>query len=194
MSKTTETWQDARVKRMASSLIIAGRVCFWVQLVFLIAVALLGGYVLKVMGGGGAGLGNILSFLGLALPLFTTLWCRHYASLGKKLDGYDRKPGPARIRRSLWIGIIAGGAGTVVTMLSLFGAASSLMLTMLANPQVGVPVAQVTTPGAPYQISAVDAVSLMALLLTQAAEMMVVAVSLYLAYLLSKCVRTAPAA
>ncbi len=189
MAKTVSDWKEDRIESFAASLERFGRAGFWVQLVLLIAIALLGGYVLKVVGGRAA-LGNMLSFLGLALPLFTTLWCRRYAALGHALKVALTKPAPVAVRRSLWVGVWAGTAGVVVTLLSLLGAASGLMMTLLANPQVGVAVATITPGGADYQISAVDALSLMALLLTQTAELMVVAMSLRLVFLFGRAVRT----
>ena len=193
MSETEDLWQDGRVAGLASSLMLFGRIGFWVQLVLLIAVFLLGGYVIMAVGGR-AGFGNILSFLGLALPLFTTLWCRRYTGLGQALAEGSARPKPASIRRSLWIGIWASSVGVVVTLISLLGAASTLLLTLLSNPQIGLAVTTVTPGAGSYQISAVDAVSLMALLLTQTAELMVVAISLRLVFLLAACLRTGPRA
>ncbi|WP_172329645.1 DUF3611 family protein [Mangrovicoccus sp. HB161399] len=189
MTKTIAAWNDARTKGLAAALMRFGKIGFWIQLVLLIAIALLGGYVLKVAGGRAA-LGNILSFLGLVLPLFTTLWCRRYAALGKALSGGADTPSPAMVGRSLWVGVWAGAAGVVVTLISLLGAASGLMVTLLANPQVGVAVATISPGGADYQISAVDALSLMSLLLTQTAELMVVAMSLRLVFLFARSIRT----
>ena len=53
---------------------------------------------------------------------------------------------------------------------------------MLANPQVGIQVSP-TTGASAYTISAIDAVSLMALVLTLASELLVVAISLRIVFL-----------
>lgn len=178
-----------QARRVSSALTTLGVLGFWVQLVFLIAVVILGGYVLRVVGGS-AGTGNVLSLLGLALPVFTTIWCRRYAAFGRALAGSVEAPSPAQLRRALWIGVWAGVAGTVVAILSLFGAASALLVTMLANPQVGIQVSPTDTGVSPYTISAIDAVSIMALLLMLTAELLVVTISLRLVFIFDRAVRS----
>ena len=91
-------------------------------------------------------------------------------------------PGPDTIRSRAWVGVWAGALGTLVSLLSLFGAASALLVTMLANPQVGIQVSPATGASS-YTVSAIDAVSLMALVLTLASELLVVAISLRLVFL-----------
>jgi hypothetical protein len=161
-----------------------GRIGFWVQLVFLIIVALLGLYVLGIVGTRARAV-SILAFLGLAVPLFTTWWCWRYARLGQRLgDDYDAV-GSASTSRSAWIGVWAGVIGVVVSLLLLFGAASALLIVMLANPQVGIQVSPVSGAASAYTISAVDAVSIMCLLLNLTAELLVIALSLRLVFLIT---------
>lgn len=153
------------------------------QFVFLIAVAILGIYTFSVIGGR-AGAGNLLAFLGLALPLFTTWWCWRYRQFGRRLAADPAAGGGAA--RMAWIGVWAGTAGVVVSLLSLFGAASALLFVMLANPQVGIQVSPANAGVSAYTVSAVDAVSIMSLLLTLAAELLVVAISLRLVFLATR--------
>ena len=54
------------------------------QFVFLIVVAMLGVCVFAITGAR-ARTGNILAFLGLAIPLFTAFWCWRYAKLRRTL-------------------------------------------------------------------------------------------------------------
>lgn len=174
--------------RLARSFRVLGLTGFWIQFVFLIVVALLGFYTVGVVGGR-AGAGNLLAFLGLALPVFTTIWCWRYARLGRALDESAAAVPPARPLRAAWIGVWAGTLGAAVALLSLFGAASALLVVMLANPQVGIQVSPATGGVSAYTVSAVDAVSIMALLLTLTAELLVVAISLRLVFLVARAPR-----
>lgn len=177
-------WVEDKRSGVAKSLKLFGSIGFWVQLVFLIVVLLLGGYTLTVGGSGNrATLGNMLAFLVLALPVFTTYWCRRYEQTGKQMAGGSDKPAPQSLKRTLWIGVWAGTIGAAASLLSLFGAASALLFTMLANPQVGIQVSPATGAATSYTISAIDAVSIMSLLLTLTAELLVVFISLRLFFL-----------
>lgn len=188
MSDPAPTSSAQSAARMSRAFLAFGRIGFWVQFVFLIIVAILGLYVFTITGAR-ARTGNVLAFLGLIVPVFTTFWCWRYSQVGRKLalDAGDVAPGtPAR---TAWIGVWAGAFGVVVSILSLFGAASALLIVMLANPQVGIQVSPVAAGASAYTISAVDAVSIMSLLLTLTAELLVVAISLRLVFLVASLAR-----
>jgi hypothetical protein len=185
-------WTDETKRRIGRVFLRLGLVGFWIQFVFLIAMAVLGFYTFRFFGAE-AGAGNLLAFLGLLLPVLTTAWCWHYARLGRSLDGPSGAT-PARLTRVAWIGVWVATLGTAVALASLFGAASSLLVTMLANPQVGIQVSPVTQGASAYTVSAVDAVSMMALLLTLAGELLVVAISLRLVFVLLNAGRPTVAA
>lgn len=172
----------AGADRVARAFRILGQIGFWVQFVLLIAIALLGVYAFAVVGGR-AGTGNVLAFLGLALPIFTTYWCWRYVRIGHAMviGGMS----PAEPSRAAWIGVWAGAAGCVVALLSLFGAGFALLLVMMSNPQIGVQISPATPATSSYTISAVDAVSIMSLLLTLTAELLIVALSLRLVFLIA---------
>ncbi|MEE4121309.1 MAG: DUF3611 family protein [Paracoccaceae bacterium] len=171
---------------LARAFLMLGRIGFWVQFVLLIAVVLLGIWTFSVTGAP-AGAANILAFLGLALPLFTTFWCWRYAQLGRTLGGSGTpRAAPAR---AAWIGVWAGTAGVVVSVLSLFGAAFALVMVMLANPQVGIQISPATAGASAYTVSAVDALSILSLLLMLTAELLVVAISLRLVFLIASTAR-----
>lgn len=166
--------------RIARAFLLLGRTGFWVQFVLLIAVVLLGIWTFSVTGAR-AGAANVLAFLGLALPLFTTFWCWRYAQIGRAMAASGTPP--AAPARAAWIGVWAGTAGVVVSVLSLFGAAFALVLVMLANPQVGIQISPATAGASAYTVSAVDALSILSLLLMLTAELLVVAISLRLVFL-----------
>lgn len=174
--------------RIARAFLILGRTGFWVQFVFLIAVAILGIWTFSIVGSR-AGLGNILAFLGLVLPVFTTWWCWRYAQIGRAMAATGSDVSPNKQARTAWIGVWAGTFGVVVTVMSLFGAATTLLVVMLANPQVGIQISPATGGATAYTVSAVDAVSIMSLLLTLTAELLVVAISLRLVFLIASTAR-----
>ena len=127
--------------RLARAFFVLGRTGFWVQFVLLIAVMLLGIWTFSVAGGR-AGAANLIAFLGLALPLFTTFWCWRYAQLGRAMT--EGEAAPHAPERTAWIGVWAGTAGVDVSVLSLFGSAFALVLVMLANPQIGIQISPAT--------------------------------------------------
>jgi hypothetical protein len=162
-----------------------GAAGFWVQFVFLVIAVLLGIYTLSIGSTNGAGLDNILSFMVLALPAFTTFWCRRYAVIGRDWQR-GSAPTPPALRRTLWIGIWVAVVGMIASLVSLFGAASAMLVSLLANPQVGLQLSPALGEATPYTVSAIDAVSIMSLLLTLTAEILVIALSLRLVFLLAK--------
>jgi hypothetical protein len=186
------TWTTRPPKSVARGFAKLGMIGFWVQLVFLIAVGVLGIYTFAITGSR-PGLGGLLAFLGLVLPAFTTFWCWRYARLGRDLETENPGPKPASLHRAAWIGVWVGTVGSVATLLSMFGAASTLLVTMLSNPQIGIQVSPAQGVTA-YTVSAIDAVSLMALLLTLTAELLVVAISLRLAFFVTAACRPVAAA
>lgn len=187
MSKTITSWAEDQTEGVSGALLRFGHFGFWLQLVFLVIVVLLGGYVIRIVRGG-VGLENILALTGLVLPIFTTFWCRVYIKLGRAM-AQPEKPSPARVRNRVWVGFWAGTLGVTVSMISLFGAASALLVTMLANPQVGIQVSPATGGASSYTVSAIDAVSIFALLLTQTSELLVAAISLRLVFLIGRAIR-----
>jgi hypothetical protein len=158
-------WTPDSAARVARAFRTLGLLGFWIQFVFLARAA------------------NILAFLGLVLPLFTTFWCWRYTRLGRALP--QAPTPPSGLSRSAWIGVWAGTAGTVVSVLSLFGAAFALVLVMLARPQVGVLISPASEGASAYTVSAVDALSILSLLLMLAAELIVVAFSLRLVFVIA---------
>jgi hypothetical protein len=176
-------------ERLARAFLALGRIGFWVQFIFLIVVVILGLYVFAITGSR-ARIGNMLAFLGLALPVFTTWWCWHYAQFGRRLGERDDPAPLGAAARKAWIGVWAGSLGVVVSLLSLFGAASALLIVMLANPQVGIQISPASGAAAAYTVSAVDALSIMSLLLTLTAEILVVVLSLRLVFLVAAAARS----
>ena len=172
--------------RIARAFILLGLTGFWVQFVLLVAVVLLGIWTFSITGAR-AGAANVLAFLGLALPLFTTFWCWRYARLGRAMDGsHVQSATPAR---AAWVRVWAGSAGVVVSVLSLFGAAFALAMVMLANPQVGIQISPATDGASAYSVSALDALSILSLLLMLSAELLVVAISPRLVLLIASAAR-----
>lgn len=163
-----------------------GRIGFWLQLIPLIVVLFLAVYVVRFGGGGQAtrylDLGNIVSFLALALPVFTTLWFRGYVGLGRRLQGDPTPPDRGGLERRVWIGLWAGATGTVLSLLMLYGAVSNLLYVLVTAPQVGIMISPATGDSESLSVSAIDAVSLLSLLITLTTELVVIALSLWLVF------------
>lgn len=175
-------WIEKRVSGLGSSLERLGHLAFWLQVVALVAVVILGGYAFIQTGGDRASTTNVLAFVAMLLPAFTTYWVYRYTLTGREIRLGGSRPSVAGLTRQLWIGIGAGMAGTVAALISLFGAASSLLFTMLANPQIGIQLAAAPGTPAAYTVSAFDAVSIVALLFMLTAELVVIFVSMRLLF------------
>jgi len=130
----------------------------------------------------GIELSNYLSYGSLLIMVFTTIWFLRYPSIANQIIDTARRPRRASVERTLWVGVWASSLGIVFSMILLFGAAWRLLFTLLANPQTGVIIAP-GPGGDPVQsISAIDAVSLTALLIILVAELLVLSFSIWLLF------------
>ena len=183
---TTAEWQPKNPARLAGQFSWLGWIGFWTQLVLIaIPIALLI-YVLVVSSPEsvqrkGIDLGNYLSYGSLVVMAFTTFWLFRYTRVAKQIEDPELRPTQASVQRTLWVGLWAGFLGVFFSMLLMTSAVGRIFFVLMATPQTGVPLA--TVGGDPSStLSAIDAVSLSALLLTLTAELMVLAFSLWLLF------------
>ncbi len=183
---TTAEWQPKNPARLAGQFSWLGWIGFWTQLVLIaIPIALLI-YVLVVSSPEsvqrkGINLGNYLSYGSLVVMAFTTFWLFRYTRVAKRIEDPELRPTQASVQRTLWVGLWAGFLGVFFSMLLMMSAVGRIFFVLMATPQTGVPLA--TVGGDPSStLSAIDAVSLSALLLTLTAELMVLAFSLWLLF------------
>ena len=177
---------DAERGGLARHFVRVGRIGFWLQLILLIVVLFLAVSVVRFGGSGQAArylsLGNVVSFLALALPVFTTVWFRHYVGLGRQMEVSATPPSLRKLERRAWIGVSAGAIGAVLSLLMLFGAISNLLYVLITAPQVGLMISPATSGDGGLSVSAIDAVSLLSLLITLTTELVVIALSLWLVF------------
>lgn len=181
-----ETWRPSNPEKLARQFTRIGWVGFWLQLVMMMIPFLLLIYVLFVSSPGsaqrkGIDLSNYLTYIGLIEMAFTTFWFYRYTRVGQKIADPGTRPSLAAVARTLWIGLGASMIGILFSMVLMTSAVGRFLLILLATPQTGIPFAQ--AGGDPSMtLSAVDAVALTSLQVTLAAELIVLALSLWLLF------------
>ncbi len=160
---------------------------FWIQITLLIVPILLLVYVLflgRPDSGGpmGIDLSNYLSYGSLLVLAFTTLWFFRYTRLGKRIADGDSAPSLASVERTLWVGVWASCLGILFSIVLKFSAIGRLLFVLLATPQTGLQIAPALGDNPVKSLSAVDAVSLMVLLVILVAELIVLGLSLWLLF------------
>lgn len=182
----TAPWQPSNPESLARQFSRLGWVGFWMQLALLSIPLLLLLYVVFVSSPDsaqrrGIDLSNYLSYGSPLVMLFTTYWFFRYTRVAKRIADPDLRPAQSSVLQTLWIGVGAGGLGILFSMGLLMNAVGRLLFVLLATPQTGIPLAALG--GDPTTtLSAIDAVSLAALLFTLSAELIVLGFSLWLLF------------
>jgi hypothetical protein len=160
---------------------------FWTQLVLAIVPILVFALIVGAVRGFAAlradtGLLGWFSLLSVLLLLFTTFWSWRYRSVGVRLAAGTVPFDAPVLSRRVWIGIGASSLGILLSLVVVLAEVIVLLLVFLEAPQGGAPVFQ-TTEGASFAfITALDVLSLVALILTAAAEIVTLLLSLWLLY------------
>ncbi len=180
-------WEPANRAGLAKRFSRLGWIGFWVQLALLVVPISLMTYVLFVASPEsaqqrGIDLSNYLSTGGLVVLVFTTFWFFRYTRLGRRIADPKLCPPQASVLRTVWIGVWASALGIVFSMLLLINAVGRLLFVLMATPQTGVPVVSPLGGDPATTLSAIDAVSLTSLVIVLAAELMIVAFSLWLLF------------
>jgi len=159
---------------------------FWAQVVVGAAPVLLMAYLFLFARSPGPRAGfalvEYLSTASLLTLVFTTFWAFRYMRLGRKLATSERPLPFSSLTRAAWIGIVASTIGILFSMLVMLIEVAHLLFYFLSTPQGGVPVIQTTGEEAASWVSAVDMLSLMALLLALFAELLMLVISLWLLF------------
>ncbi|MGB4335788.1 MAG: DUF3611 family protein [Chromatiaceae bacterium] len=185
---TLDDPQYAKVESLAITFERTGRTGFWAQLVLGTFPVVVMAFVLFYAGnlsGTRAGvpivewltLGNIL------LLFFTTFWFHRYRSLGKRIADPVARPTGEEVAGKVWTGLMASGLGILFSILVMLFEVGQIFFYFLTAPQGGVPTVQVN--GATF-VSAIDMASLMALVMTMAAEVLVTIMGLWLLFRTSR--------
>jgi hypothetical protein len=123
-----------------------------------------------------------LTIANLLLLLFTTFWSYRYTRLGRRIRDPEQRPSESSVVKAVWTGVMASAAGMLFSMVVILIEAANLLFYFLKAPQGGLPVIQTSGAEAVYWVSSVDMVSLMALILTLFAELLVLVFSLWLLF------------
>ena len=189
-------WQPAKPEKLSKQFRRLGWLGFWIQLAMLAIPLVLLIYVLFLRSPEspqriGIDLSNYLSYGSLLVMLFTTFWFFRYTRVGRRIADPELRPSRASVEGTLWVGVWASGAGIAFSMVLLFNAVGRMLLILLANPQTGLMIAP-GPGGDPVQsISAMDTISLTALLVILTAELILLAFSVWLLFRTTKASATA---
>jgi hypothetical protein len=123
-----------------------------------------------------------LTLASLAVLLFTTFWFYHYTRLAQRIAAPGDNPTETELAGDVWIGLVASSAGILFTVSVMFIEVAHLLFYFLSTPQGGVPVFQTPGVGPASWVSAVDMLSLMSMVLTVMAELVVLVFSLWLMF------------
>jgi hypothetical protein len=131
---------------------------------------------------GGLPVVEYLTIVSLLVLAFTTLWSYRYTRLAKRIADPQQATSALALNRTAWTGVVASTLGIVFSMLVMLLEVAQLLVYFLRAPQAGVPVIQTTGGGPASWVSAADIMSLMALILTLGAELVVLLLSLWLLF------------
>ena len=192
MSKNTKTpWLPSNPESLARQFSRLGWIGFWIQVVLIAVPILLLIYVMFFSGpdsaqSKGIDLSNYLSYGGLLVMLFTTLWFYRYTRLASRITDPDLRPSLSSVTRTLWVGLWASFLGIVFSMLLLLSAVARLLFVLMTMPQTGIPIAAISGADPTRTLSAIDALSLTSLLMMLTAEFIVLAFTLWLLFQVSR--------
>jgi hypothetical protein len=164
-----------------------GWIGFWVQVVFGSIPVVLLAYFFTFSGASSVTPSGIpfveyLTIANLCLLLFTLFWSYRYTRVARNLSVPERRPSESSVSSTVWTGVTASAIGMLFSMIVLLIEAGSLLFYFLKAPQGGIPVVQTGGAAATHWISAVDMVSLMALILVLFSELIVLLLSLWLLF------------
>jgi cytochrome b561 len=180
---------DNSVEKLARGFIRVGWLGMWGQLILAIIPFFMLGYLIVRKTTGQQmtfQFTDLVALAGLLILFFTTFWSWRYTRLGKRMLEPERRPTLDKAARVLWVGLWAGVLGVVMSLLLLISSAFRLLFLFMKAPQGGVPVIQTAATDRTYWVSALDVVSLLAELCTLAGELMVLGLTLWLLFRLTK--------
>jgi hypothetical protein len=182
-----EGLHTSKLDNLAKTFARLGRIGFWVQVVLGAIPVVLMLYVFTFSGttsGPRVGLPVVeyLTLVSLLVLVFTTFWFHRYTRLAKTLADPSTGPTESAVLATVWTGLVASSLGILFSMLVMLIEVGQLLFYFLAAPQGGIPAIQTTLGESASWVSAVDLVSLMALLLALAAEVIALVLGLWLMF------------
>ena len=185
--KIIEGLHGAKIDSLSKSFIRLGWVGFWLQVVLGALPVVLMFYLFDFSGSlsgprSGMPLVEFLSLINLLVLLFTIVWFYRYPALGRRIADPQARPSESTILGSVWTGLVATSLGILFSMTVMVMEVGQLLFYFLSAPQAGIPAIQTTATASASWVSAVDLVSLMALLLMLAAEVIALVLGLWLMF------------
>ena len=185
--KILEGLHGAKIDSLSKSFIRLGWVGFWFQVVLGALPVVLMFYLFVFSGSlsgprSGMPLVEFLSLVNLLVLLFTIVWFYRYPTLGRRIADPQARPSESTILGSVWTGLVATSLGILFSMTVMVLEVGQLLFYFLSAPQAGIPAIQTTGAASASWVSAVDLVSLMALLLMLAAEVIALVLGLWLMF------------
>ena len=165
-----------------------GWIGFWVQIAFgLISVifalyALILGRNPGVGTRGGFPLVEYLTFAGLLVLAFTTVWSYRYTRTRQQLADPERRPSQFVMQRAAWVGVVASALGIVFSMVVMLFEVTQLLILFLRAASSGGTGDPDHRGGTANWVSAADMMSLTALILGMFGEFAVLIFSLWLLF------------
>ena len=193
---TLDDPQYAQVESLAATFERTGRIGFWSQLVlgtFPIAVMIFVLFFAGTLSGTRSGVPFIewLTLANILILFFTIFWFHRYRRLGKRIADPTLRPTSEEVAGKVWTGLVASSLGVLFSILVMLFDVGQIFFYFLSAPQGGVPAIQLNgTAGATF-VSAIDMASLMALVLTMAAEVLVTMMGLWLLFRTSRAYASA---
>jgi hypothetical protein len=183
-----ERLKPSRSDSLAAAFSRLGWIGFWVQIALGTIPVVLMIYALAFGRGTGGGtrgglpLIEYLTIASLAVLAFTTLWSYRYTRLAKRIADPLRRPSQVAVERTVWMGVTASALGMLFSILVMLAEVTHLLVYFLRAPQAGVPVIQTAGSAPATWVSAIDIVSLLALILILFGELVVLVFSLWLLF------------
>jgi hypothetical protein len=177
----------SKAESLARTFALLGWTGFWSQLVLGSIPLLLMLYVFLFSGNvinprAALPLVEYLSLADLSLLLFLIVWFYRYTRIAKSLANPTTRPTESSLATRVWIGLAASSLGILFSLLVMLFEVGELLFYFLAAPQGGIPAIQTTIGVSASWVSAVDLVSLLTLLLTLAAQVITLAMGLWLLF------------
>src|SRR5262245_40426685 len=176
--KLQDTIRPSNKGSLAKAFYRLGWIGFWLQVVFGSAPILAMIYYLAFSRSDTAPRSGLpfveyLTIANLLTLVVTILWSYRYTRLARRIADPARRPPEAYVIRCVWIGLVAITIGMLFSMIVIFVEAANLLFYFLKAPQAGMPVIQTSGSEAIHWVSAIDMISLMALILTMFSELIV---------------------
>jgi len=187
LRRLRDSLHPSRGNSLARAFERLGSIGFWVQLSAGVLSLLLMVYVLafnRVPSAPRAGLPlvELFTIAGLLMLAFTTFWFYRYTLLGRRMSESPSPMARSSVIGVVWTGVVATCLGIIFSVLVMLSETARLLFYFLSMPQGGVPVIQTPAAGLTGSVSAIDMVSLMSLVLTLAAEVIALILSLWLLF------------